>query len=57
MTRWSFPFALPYYLGNELQVEGSSDLQLLAHGMHDGFDPLQGFSSDILWWGYQRGIS
>lgn len=45
------------HLGNELEIEGSRDLKLLAHGMHDGFDPLQGFGSDVLWWGHQCGIS
>lgn len=52
LTALWVPFFGPsYYLGNELQIEGSCDLQLLAHGMHNGFDPLQGFGSDVLRWG------
>lgn len=57
MAFWSLPSAPSFYLGNELQIEGSRDLQLLTHGVHNGFDPLQRLGSDVLWRGHQRGIT
>lgn len=45
------------YLGDQLQVEGSGDLQLLPDGVHDHHDPLNGFLVEVLRRRHQSGIA
>lgn len=45
------------YLGNELEIEGTSDLKGPADSTADEFDLIQGLLVQVLGWGDQRGIS
>ena len=44
------------YLGNELKIEWSCDLQGLTNGTADDADLGQGFLVQVLGWGHQCGI-
>lgn len=45
------------HLGDELQVERSSDLELLSNGVHDHLDRLHRLLVEVLGWRHQRGVS
>lgn len=45
------------HLGDQLQVERSGDLQLLANGMDDHLDPLHRLLIEILRWRHQCGVT
>lgn len=58
-SSWHPSLAQPHrrYLGDELQVEGPGDLQLLPDGVDDCLDALQRLGGDVLRGRHQGGIA